>query len=152
MTGDDCSVNLDVQSSCEYAGSRCVCNGYIPASGGAGGAGGAPADTPGSWFCQGEGDTCPDPAPMTDDNCDNNGDLCPYPGGITCTCGGNNWNCVDPSAASGGAGNTPDECPEVEPGDGDDCVGPVATCFYDDSNTICQCPGVGDSEWSCNGL
>jgi hypothetical protein len=144
MTGDECTVDLEAAESCDYAGSQCFCNGYIAGAGGAGGAGG---DTPGLWTCHGAGDDCPDTAPMSDDDCDNPGDFCPYPDGVSCSCGGQGWNCIDPNQGIGGAGNEPDACPETVP-DGD-CNGPVSGCFYDDTDELCSCPAGANAEWDC---
>jgi len=151
---DDCSVALAVQSACEYPGSRCICSGYIA---GGGGAGGADPGVPGNWICQGDGADCPADAPMTSDACDNNGTHCPYPDGVDCFCAGGDWNCggpgVDPGA--GGAGNNPaGECPATAPDGGDGCNGPIPVCFYDETNTLCSCPGNGPdaNEWDCQNL
>ena len=152
VTGGDCFADLEVQSACEYPGSRCVCNGYM----GSGGAGGAEAG--GNWICRGDGDECPATAPATDDACEDNGLHCPYPGGNECFCSGGDWDCSDPEIGGPGQGGGPGEplgeCTETPPQSGDDCVGPIPTCFYDDTNTLCTCPGAGpDADtWSCQTL
>ncbi len=143
-TTDPCSVDLDIQTSCEYPGSRCVCNGYL----GAGGVGGANA---GTWICQGDGTDCPDPAPATDDACTDNGQNCPYPGGVNCFCTGNSWSCDDPAQGVGGAGNTPGECPPDLPDEEMACQGGIYGCLYEDDNAVCNCPGAGQDpdQWHC---
>jgi hypothetical protein len=148
MNDDDCFVNLDVQTSCEYPGSRCVCNGYMAA----GGAGGATAGA-GNWICRGAGADCPDAAPSTGDACDQNV-RCPYPGDIDCACQGGEWACEGAgNQGAGGGGGAPSAgaCPATEPTAADPCDGPIASCFYDDSNTLCSCPsrGPGADEWAC---
>jgi hypothetical protein len=141
----DCFVSLGVQESCEYAGSRCVCNGFM----GGGGAGGAMG---GVWVCQGAGEDCPATA-ATDDECTDNGMYCPYPGSEECFCQGGDWNCSDPGmpGVGGAPGVMPGDCPEEAPEDAAECQGPIVSCFYDDSGTLCNCPALGPNadEWTC---
>lgn len=149
-SNDDCYVDLEPQTSCEYAGSRCICNGYM----GGGGAGGA---APGNWVCQGDGADCPETQPATDDECNDNGLNCPYPGSIGCFCQAGSWTCDEPGGGQGGAGgaggggSAAPTCPEQEPANEDPCEGPIYACFYDETNTLCNCDGVGPDadEWVC---
>jgi hypothetical protein len=144
-TNDDCFVTLDLQESCEYPGSRCVCNGYT----GSGGAGGAMA---GNWLCQGDAGDCPETAPATEDECTDNGLNCPYPGDVNCFCAADAWDCDDPGAGdAGGAGNTPGECPTEQPADEAVCVGGIYGCSYEETSTVCNCPGAGPNadQWNC---
>jgi hypothetical protein len=137
MDGGDCFVEGGFQNACEYVGTSCSCFGYGNGGPGPGGNGaGGGAAEPGEWNCIGDGEACPETAPMNEDACTEELD-CPYPGGNTCQCDGEQWTCID----FGGG-----ECPDEAPTQGEDCEGLLFGC--DGCNCVPWGPNA--NTWDCN--
>jgi hypothetical protein len=86
---------------------------------------------------------CPDSQPATAAACENPGQICDYDQAV-CQCTQEGWRC-EPQPTG--------ECPELEPGDGDDCDVTLATqsCEYGDVSCTCALLGGGSGllNWVC---